>query len=88
MGKKATPKRHRMMLSNVPAGLRQRCKALAALSGKTLNDWVVKAMVEKAEDEIDIREGLAALANPEGTVTLEQLKTELEARDRACAVAE
>ncbi len=83
---KDTPKRQRMMLSNVPAGLRQRCKALAALSGKSLNDWVVEAMVEKAEDEIDIREGLAALADPEGTVPWEQVKAELEARDKAGAV--
>ena len=53
---KDKPKRQRMMLSNVPAGLRQRCKALAALADK------------------------------EGTVTLDELKAELEARDKAGAI--
>ncbi len=83
---KDTPKRQRMMLSNVPAGLRQRCKALAALSGKSLNDWVVEAMVEKAEDEIDIREGLAALADKEGTITLEEFERECEAQEQKGAL--
>ena len=83
---KDTPKRQRMMLSNVPAGLRQRCKALAALSGKSLNDWVVEAMVEKAEDEIDIREGLAALADEEGTVTLDEFERELETEEQQGAL--
>lgn len=83
---KDTPKRQRMMLSNVPPGLRQKCKAMAALSGRSLNDWVVEAMVEKVEDEIDIREGLAALADKEGTVPWEQVKAELEARDKLLAL--
>ncbi len=83
---KDTPKRQRMMLSNVPAGLRQRCKALAALSGKSLNDWVVEAMVEKAEDDIDIREGLAALAENEGRITLEDLEREYKAQEQKGAL--
>ena len=81
---KQAHKRQRMMLSHVPAELRQRCKAAAALSGKSLNDWVVEALIEKLEDEIDIREGLAALGEP--TVPWEQVKAEWQARHRTGAV--
>jgi hypothetical protein len=51
--------------------LRNRVKALAALKGKTMKDWLTEAIISKLEDEIDASEGLKYLANPEGTVPLD-----------------
>ena len=51
--------------------LRNRVKAFAALKGKTMRDWLIEAIIAKLEDEIDASEGLASLANAEGTVSLE-----------------
>jgi predicted HicB family RNase H-like nuclease len=51
--------------------LRNRVKAFAALKGKTMRDWLIEAIIAKLEDEIDASEGLASLANSEGTVSLE-----------------
>ena len=51
--------------------LRNRVKAFAALKGKTMRDWLTEAIITKLEDEIDTSEGLASLANAEGTVSLE-----------------
>jgi predicted DNA-binding protein len=51
--------------------LRNRVKAFAALKGKTMRDWLIEAIIAKIEDEIDASEGLAALADAEGTVSLE-----------------
>ena len=51
--------------------LRNRVKAFAALKGKTMRDWLTEAIIAKLEDEIDASEGLASLANTEGTVSLE-----------------
>jgi predicted DNA-binding protein len=51
--------------------LRNRVKAFAALKGKTMRDWLTEAIIAKLEDEIDASEGLASLANAEGTVSLE-----------------
>ncbi|MDD5082475.1 MAG: hypothetical protein PHU08_03780 [Dehalococcoidales bacterium] len=51
--------------------LRNRVKAFAALKGKTMKDWLVEAIIAKLEDEIDAAEGLASLANIEGTRSLE-----------------
>jgi len=51
--------------------LRNRVKAYAALKGKTMRDWLIEAIINKLEDEIDTADGLAALANPEGTMSLE-----------------
>jgi predicted DNA-binding protein len=50
--------------------LRNRVKALAALKGKTMKDWLTEAIIAKLEDEIDASEGLASLADTEGTVSL------------------
>jgi predicted HicB family RNase H-like nuclease len=50
--------------------LRNRVKAVAALQGKTMKEWLTKAVIEKLEDDIDAREGLAALGEAEGTVSL------------------
>jgi predicted DNA-binding protein len=50
--------------------LRNRVKAISALQGKTMREWLTEAIIEKLEDDIDAREGLAALGDVEGTVTL------------------
>jgi len=67
-----------MYIDGVPVGLRNRFKAAAALGGMTLSKWAIEAMIEKLEDEIDVREGLEALAQEEGTVTLNELRQEYE----------
>jgi predicted DNA-binding protein len=51
--------------------LRNRVKAFAALKGKTMRDWLTEAIIAKLEDEIDASEGLASLADTEGTLSLE-----------------
>jgi predicted DNA-binding protein len=51
--------------------LRNRVKAFAALKGKTMKDWLTEAIIAKLEDEIDTAEGLASLAETEGTLSLE-----------------
>ncbi|MBI2853413.1 MAG: hypothetical protein HYX87_00650 [Chloroflexi bacterium] len=51
--------------------LRNRVKAFAALRGKTMRDWLTEAIIAKLEDEIDASEGLASLADAEGTVSLD-----------------
>jgi hypothetical protein len=50
--------------------LRYKVKAFAALKGKTMKDWLTEAIIAKLEDEIDASEGLASLAEPEGTMSL------------------
>jgi hypothetical protein len=50
--------------------LRNRVKAVAALQGKTMREWLTEAIIEKLENDIDTREGLAALGDKEGTVSL------------------
>ena len=51
--------------------LRNRFKAFAALKGKTMKEWLTEAIVTKLEDEVDGSEGLASLADTEGTMSLE-----------------
>ncbi len=51
--------------------LRNRLKAFAALRGKTMKEWLTEAIIAKLEDEIDAAEGLAALVDTEGTISLE-----------------
>lgn len=51
--------------------LRNKVKALAALKGKTMKDWLTEAIITKLEDEIDASEGLASLTDAEGTLSLE-----------------
>jgi len=62
-------KRSRYFLDIEPA-LRNQVKAAAALQGKTMKEWLTEAIVDKLEDEIDAREGLAALADTTGTLSL------------------
>ena len=64
-----TVKRPRYFLDIDPE-LRNRIKAVASLDGKTMRDWVTEAIVEKLEDDIDAREGLAVLGEIEGTISL------------------
>ncbi len=56
---------------DVEPELRNRFKAFAALQGKTMKEWLTEAIIAKLEDEIDAAEGLAALADTEGTMSLE-----------------
>ncbi len=56
---------------DIDSELRNRLKAFAALRGKTMKDWLTEAIIAKLEDEIDSSEGLASLADTEGTMSLE-----------------
>jgi predicted HicB family RNase H-like nuclease len=70
-----TTKRPRYFLDIDPE-VRNRVKALAALKGKTMKDWLTEAIITKLEDEIDANEGLASLITTEGSMSLEDyLKT-------------
>ena len=62
-------KRSRYFLDIEPE-LRNRVKAVAALQGKTMKEWLIEAIIEKLEDDIDAREGLSALGETEGTLGL------------------
>jgi hypothetical protein len=66
----STGKKTRYYL-DIDPDLRNRVKAFAALKGKTMRDWLIEAIIAKLEDEIDASEGLASMANAEGTVSLE-----------------
>ncbi len=65
-----TANRSRYFL-DLESGLRNRVKAFAAMKGKTMKDWLTEAIIAKLEDEIDASEGLAALTDAEGTMSLE-----------------
>jgi len=65
-----TMKKTRYFLDIDPE-LRNRLKAFAALRGKTMKDWLTEAIIAKLEDEIDASEGLASLADTEGTMSFE-----------------
>jgi len=65
-----TAKKTRYFLDIEPE-LRNRVKAFAALKGKTMRDWLTEAIIAKLEEEIDASEGLASLADTEGTMSLE-----------------
>jgi hypothetical protein len=65
-----TIKKTRYFLDIDPV-LRNRVKAFAALKGKTMRDWLTEAIITKLEDEIDASEGLASLADTDGTMSLE-----------------
>ena len=65
-----TLKKTRYFLDIEPE-LRNRVKAFAALQGKTMKEWLTEAIIAKLEDEIDASEGLASLADTEGTMSLE-----------------
>jgi len=56
---------------DIDPDIRNRLKASAALKGKTMREWVTEAIIAKLEDEVDGSEGLASLADTEGTMSLE-----------------
>ena len=62
-------KRSRYFL-DIDPDLRNRVKAVAALQGKTMRQWMVEAIREKLEEDVDAREGLATLGDVEGTPSL------------------
>ena len=64
------PKRPRYFL-DIDPGVRNRVKAVAALKGKTIKEWLTEAIIAKLEDEIDAADGLAALADTAGSMSLE-----------------
>ena len=66
----STGNRSRYFLDVEPE-LRNRFKAFAALQGKTMKEWLTEAIIAKLEDEIDAFDGLASLADAEGTMSLE-----------------
>ena len=51
--------------------LRSKVKAIAALKGKSMKDWIIEAIIAKLEDDIDASEGMASLSDTEGTLSLE-----------------
>jgi len=61
-------KRSRYFLDIDPE-LRNRVKAVAALQGKTMRQWMVEAIREKLEEDVDAREGFT-LGDVEGTPSL------------------
>jgi predicted HicB family RNase H-like nuclease len=73
-------KRSRYFLDLEPE-LRNRVKAYAALQGKTMRDWLTEAIIAKLEDEIDRAEGLASLADAEGSMSLEDYLESRKKRD-------
>ena len=65
---------------DVEPELRNRFKAFAALQGKTMKEWLTEAIIAKLEDEIDAAEGLAALGDTEGTMSLDSYLESREAK--------
>lgn len=63
-------KRPRYFLDIDPE-VRNRVKAVAALKGKTMKEWLTEAIISKLEDEIDITDGLLSLKNSEGSLSLD-----------------
>jgi hypothetical protein len=56
---------------DISPDLRKRLKAVSALKGITMKEWLTEAIIEKLEDEIDAGEGLAALGDKEGSMSLD-----------------
>ena len=77
MGKTVERPKRPIYPLDIDPELRKRIKAVASLHGKTMRDWVTEAILEKLEDDIDAREGLAVLGEVEGTISL---KDYLESR--------
>ncbi len=75
-----TASRSRYFLDIDPE-LRNRLKAFAALKGKTMKEWLTEAIIAKLEDEIDAAEGLAALDDTEGTMSLEAFLESRKGKD-------
>ena len=68
-----TASRSRYFLDIDPK-LRNHVKAAAALRGITMKEWLTEAIIAKLEDEIDISESLADMANDEDAIPLEDIR--------------
>ena len=77
MGKTVERPKRPIYPLDIDPELRKRIKAVASLHGKTMREWVTEAILEKLEDDVDAREGLAVLGEVEGTISL---KDYLESR--------
>jgi hypothetical protein len=75
---KGAPKRTRYFLDIEPE-IRNGVKAVTALRSKTMKYWLKEAIIAKLEDELGASEGLLALNDTEGTLSLE---TYLDIRKR------
>jgi hypothetical protein len=62
-------KRPRYFLDIDPE-LRNRVKAVAALEGKTMRQWMVETITEKLEGDSGARENLTTLGDVENTTSL------------------
>ena len=62
-------KRPRYFLDIDPE-LRNRVKAVAALQGKTMRQWMVETIREKLEEDVDSRKDSTTLGDVEGTTSL------------------
>jgi hypothetical protein len=51
--------------------LRSKVKAIAALKGKSMKEWIIEAIITKLEDDIDASEGMESLFDTGGTLPLE-----------------
>ena len=70
MGKTVEMPKRPIYPLDIDPELRNRMKAVASLHGKTMREWVTEAILEKLEDDVDAREGLAVLGEVEGTISL------------------
>ena len=78
-----TPKKASYFLDMEP-DLRSKVKAIAALKGTSMKDWIIEAIIAKLEDDIDASEGVSSLAETEGTLSLEDyLKSRQEQSKQA-----
>jgi hypothetical protein len=50
--------------------LRNRVKAVAAISSKTMKEWLTEAIIEKLENDIDILDSLEAIKDKDGSISL------------------
>jgi len=66
----AEPAKRSRYFLDIDPELRNRVKAVAALQGKTMKQWLVEAIIKKLEEDIDAREGLATLGDVEGAPSL------------------
>ncbi|GEM_PF-1145052 len=67
------PSRSRYFL-DIDLEMRNKVKAFAALKGQTMKEWLIEAIIAKLEDEIDISESLADMANDEDAISLEEYR--------------
>jgi hypothetical protein len=62
-------KRSRYFLDIDPE-LRNRVKAVAALQGKSMKQWLTEVIIAKLEGDINARQGSTGLGDVEGTTSL------------------